>query len=82
MPMQIECSDISYHYPQTGALVLDQLSCRVTGPGFHALFGQSGLGKTTLARMIAGELTGYAGRLRRTGTSFRCWRSCSASPPS
>ena len=63
MPMQIECRDISYQYPQTDTRVFDHLSCRVAGPGFHALFGQSGLGKTTLARMIARELTGYSGQI-------------------
>ena len=61
--MQIECQDISYQYPQTDTLVFDHLSCQVTGPGFHALFGQSGLGKTTLARLIARELTGYSGQI-------------------
>jgi len=62
--MQIECHDISYQYPQTDTHVFEHLSCQVTGPGFHALFGQSGLGKTTLARMIAGELTGYSGQIQ------------------
>jgi ABC-type nitrate/sulfonate/bicarbonate transport system ATPase subunit len=62
--MQIECHDIFYQYPQTDTHVFEHLSCQVTGPGFHALFGQSGLGKTTLARMIAGELTGYSGQIQ------------------
>ncbi len=62
--MQIECQDISYQYPQTDTRVFEHLSCRLTGPGFHALFGQSGLGKTTLARMIARELTGYSGQIQ------------------
>lgn len=52
-----------YCYPQTETAVLDHLNCCLEGPGFHALFGQSGMGKTTLARMIARELTGYAGRI-------------------
>jgi ABC-type multidrug transport system ATPase subunit len=69
MAMQIECQEISYQYPQTDTLVFDHLNCRVTGPGFHALFGQSGLGKTTLARMIARELTGYTGQIRSTRIS-------------
>jgi ABC-type multidrug transport system ATPase subunit len=64
MAMLIECQDISYQYPQTDARVFDHLNCRLTGPGFHALFGQSGLGKTTLARMIARELTGYSGLIQ------------------
>ena len=62
--MQIECQDISYHYPQTVTRVFDRLNCQVTGPGFQALFGQSGLGKTTLARMIARELIGYTGQIQ------------------
>jgi ABC-type multidrug transport system ATPase subunit len=69
MAMQIECKDISYHYPLTDARVFDHLNCRLTGPGFHALFGQSGLGKTTLARMIARELTGYSGQIQSTQIS-------------
>jgi ABC-type multidrug transport system ATPase subunit len=64
MAMQIDCLDISYHYPQTDVCVFDHLNCRLTGPGFHALFGQSGVGKTTLARMIAGELTGHSGQIQ------------------
>lgn len=67
--MQIECQDISFQYPQTDTRVFDHLSCRVTGPGFHALFGQSGLGKTTLARMIARELTGYSGQIQSSRIS-------------
>ena len=62
--MQIECKDISYQYPQTGTNVFDHLNCQITGAGFHALFGSSGLGKTTLARMIAREISGYAGQIR------------------
>jgi ABC-type multidrug transport system ATPase subunit len=62
--MQIECQDISYHYPQTVTRVFDRLNCQVIGPGFQALFGQSGLGKTTLARMIARELIGYTGQIQ------------------
>jgi ABC-type multidrug transport system ATPase subunit len=69
MTMQIECQDISYHYPQTDTRVFDHLSCRLTGPGFHALFGQSGLGKTTLARMIARELSGYSGQIQSSQIS-------------
>jgi ABC-type multidrug transport system ATPase subunit len=61
--MQIECRDITYRYPQTDICVFERLNCRIEGPGFHALFGQSGMGKTTLARMIARELTGYSGQI-------------------
>ena len=37
------------------------LSCQISGPGFHALFGPSGVGKTTLAKIIASEISGRPG---------------------
>lgn len=32
-------------------------------PGFHALFGPSGVGKTTLARIISGDIDTFSGHL-------------------
>ncbi len=61
--MQIECQNISFQYPHTDIHVFDQLNCRIDGAGFHALFGPSGLGKTTLARMMAREINGYSGQI-------------------
>lgn len=66
--MQIECQNISFQYPHTDIHVFDQLNCRIDGAGFHALFGPSGLGKTTLARMIAREINGYSGQILSDGT--------------
>jgi ABC-type nitrate/sulfonate/bicarbonate transport system ATPase subunit len=40
----------------------------VTEPGFHALFGPSGVGKTTLAKIITGEIGGFAGEIATRGT--------------
>jgi ABC-type multidrug transport system ATPase subunit len=39
----------------------------MTEPGFNALFGPSGVGKTSLARIVAGEITGYEGEIRTEG---------------
>jgi len=58
------CQDISFQYPGTDAHVFKDLSCRVPRSGFHALFGPSGVGKTTLARMMAGEMNGFSGDIR------------------
>lgn len=59
----IECKNINYKYPGTQYPVFNNLSCRIDEPGFHALFGLSGVGKSTLARMIAGQLNGFAGKI-------------------
>ena len=56
MAMFIECKNLTYRYPGADTDVFQHLDCRFSGPGFHALFGPSGVGKTTLARIIAGEI--------------------------
>ncbi len=58
--MLIDCRNIRYRYPNAEAAV---------GPGFHALFGPSGVGKTTLARMIAGNGPRYEGRIETPGVA-------------
>jgi ABC-type multidrug transport system ATPase subunit len=61
--MIFECENLNYRYPSSNAQVFRDLSCRIAGPGFHALFGPSGVGKTTLAKMIAGMIGGFSGRI-------------------
>ena len=61
--MRLELKKLNYRYPGSGDDVFRQLNCQVTAPGFHALFGPSGVGKTTLAKMISGDISGYAGEI-------------------
>ena len=63
--MQLECKDISYKYPGSTTDVFKDMSYRISGPGFHALFGPSGVGKTTLAKMMTGNLKGFEGEIVR-----------------
>jgi ABC-type multidrug transport system ATPase subunit len=60
----LEFRNLSYRYPDSDAYIFKDLNGRVSEPGFHALFGMSGVGKTTLARIIAGELNGFSGEVR------------------
>ncbi len=61
--MLLEFKDISYKYPGSINEVFKNLTCRISTPGFHALFGPSGVGKTTLAKMMIGEVKGYGGEI-------------------
>jgi ABC-type multidrug transport system ATPase subunit len=61
--MLIHCNNLYYQYPFSNMQVFQGLSCRISDPGFHALFGPSGVGKTTLAKMIAGLVKGFSGEL-------------------
>ncbi len=61
--MHIDLSGITYRHDKSDANVFEDLSHSIAGPGFHALFGPSGVGKTTLAKIIAGEMNGFSGRV-------------------
>ncbi len=67
MPI-IRCHNLRYRYPEGDSLLFENLQFEIRQPGFHAIFGHSGTGKTTLARMIAGELGGFEGHLEIEGT--------------
>lgn len=64
--MLLECRNINYSYPGSTSELLKDMSFGISEPGFHALFGPSGVGKTTLAKMITGAIQGYAGEISKT----------------
>jgi len=51
--MRLECNNLNFIYPGNKTAVIDNLSFSMKNPGFKALFGPSGVGKTSLAKMIA-----------------------------
>ena len=59
----LRCRGLTYRYPGGEAPVLNDLNLEISTPGFHGLFGPSGVGKTSLARIAAGLLTGFSGRV-------------------
>lgn len=67
--MRIHCNHLTYRYPATSLYVFKDLDFNISEPGFHALFGPSGVGKTTLARLLAGKENDHSGALRTEAVS-------------
>ncbi len=63
----LECSSVDFFYPGTRKPVLKALSLDLREPGLHALFGPSGVGKTSLARLLSGQFRPAAGTIRSVG---------------
>ncbi len=61
--MRIEGRNITYCYPGEPEPVFSGLSFSLEGPGFISLFGLSGTGKSTLARIISAEIMPDEGAL-------------------
>ena len=59
----IACHDITFRYPGAEAPLFDGLDVTIDKPGFHALFGPSGVGKTTLAKIISGDIDTFSGQV-------------------
>ena len=69
--MLLDCKDISFKYPGSNTEVFKDMSYRISGPGFHALFGPSGVGKTTLAKMMTGDIKNFSGEISKVRHSDR-----------
>lgn len=51
--MRLECSGLNFAYPESETMVIQDLRFAMDGPGFHAVFGPSGVGKTSFAKLLA-----------------------------
>jgi ABC-type multidrug transport system ATPase subunit len=65
--MRLLCDDIALAYAGAEAPVFAALNFSLEGPGFHALFGPSGVGKTSLARILIEQVRPDAGQIRAEG---------------
>ncbi len=61
--MFFDCRNVSYQYPGTSTPVFHDLSFKIETPGFHALFGPSGVGKTSFAKILSGQIGGFNGQV-------------------
>ena len=64
--MLLDCKNISYQYPGSTTEIFKNMNYSISGPGFHALFGPSGVGKTTLAKMLTGDINGFQGEIAKS----------------
>ncbi len=61
--MLLKCRNISFKYPKAETDVFRNLTFDIQGPGFHSFFGPSGVGKTSFARIISGDIVTFEGEL-------------------
>ena len=67
--MSFECHDITFRYPGTQNFVFQNLSFRLNEPGFNSFFGPSGIGKTSLAKIIIGDIEDFSGDIKNNGVN-------------
>lgn len=65
--MRLQCQDIHFNYPGTAVRVFDNLSFEIVEPGFHALFGPSGVGKSSLAHLLTRAYPIVSGEIKTSG---------------
>lgn len=51
--MRLECHNLYFSYPGTDITVLENMNCAFSRPGFHSVFGPSGVGKSSFAKLVA-----------------------------
>ena len=65
--MPLICDNIAFTYPDAAWSLFSDVSFQLTTPGFHSFFGPSGVGKTSLARIITGGIDRFSGTVSTDG---------------
>lgn len=63
----LSVSDLNFSYPGSREPLIRDLSFSISSPGLCVVHGRNGGGKTTLARLILGLMTGYEGSIKING---------------
>ena len=63
----LSVSDLNFSYPGSREPLIRDLSFSISSPGLCVVHGRNGGGKTTLARLILGLITGYEGSIKING---------------
>lgn len=68
---EIEFRNVSFAYPGTDRLVLNDVSFRIEYGKHYSFVGTNGAGKTTITRLLTGLYTDYEGEILVDGTLLR-----------
>ena len=67
----IEFKNISFKYPGTDKLILDDISFTIENGRHYSFVGVNGAGKTTIIKLLTGLYTNYEGEILLDGRSMR-----------
>lgn len=70
----MQAKNVSFHYKENGPMVLENLSFEVEEGERVGLRGKSGIGKTTLCRLLAGYEKPYSGEILLDGRPIMDYR--------
>ncbi len=73
-PYEIQLDGVAFRYAPDEPWILKNCSCRIPESGFTAIAGCSGMGKTTLLKLMAGIETLSVGELKVSGVAVNDWR--------
>jgi ABC-type multidrug transport system ATPase subunit len=65
--MSLICDKVAFTYPGANHPLFTDVSFQLAAPGFHSFFGPSGVGKTSLAKIITGGIERSSGRVATDG---------------
>ena len=70
-PQCIEFCNVSFIYPETQRLILNNLSLKLHAKQHYAFVGVNGAGKTTLTKLLTGLYANYTGDILIDGKNLR-----------
>jgi ABC-type multidrug transport system ATPase subunit len=65
--MSLILDKVAFTYPGAEQPLFTDVSFQLAEPGFHSFFGPSGVGKTSLAKIITGDIERSSGRIATDG---------------
>lgn len=69
----LEFRKVSFCYPGTENLILDEISFQIEPGGHYSFVGVNGAGKTTITKLITGLYDNYSGEILLNGRNLRSY---------